>query len=350
MGPDSERPSFAFLRWRWQRRRDGSIPDVPRPGSLPVAPHDMAEPRAHETDLRITWIGHATFLIQIGSINLLTDPVWSDRASPVPWAGPHRLVAPAPSFDTLPPIDAVILSHDHYDHLDAPTVRRLHLRFGETLRWITPLGYASWFCKRDVRTVVELDWGDAIELGDGASRVAITAAPAQHWTRRRPFGPSRRLWASWVIDSPRAGSVYFGGDSGWFPGYSAIRDAHGPFDAVMLPIGAYAPRWFMKAMHMNPEEAVQAYRELGEAGTFLPMHWGTFMLADEPPLEPPRRLREAWARAGLHDARLRVLRHGETFVRRRAAADLLNRQASDLDRGDGRDCHAVRPNEDAATK
>jgi N-acyl-phosphatidylethanolamine-hydrolysing phospholipase D len=326
---DNERHGAAFLRWRWQRLRDGSIPGPPHPAALPIAAHGIAAPQAAASELRITWVGHATFLVQIGAFNLLTDPVWSERVSPVPWAGPRRLVAPAAPFDALPPIDAVLLSHDHYDHLDSPTVRRLHARFGDRLRWITPLGYSKWFGARGVHNIVELDWGDTTAVGAGQARVSVSAAPARHWTRRRPFGRSRRLWASFAIDGANAGSVYFGGDSGWFPGYPDIRRAHGPFDAVILPIGAYEPRWFMKAMHMSPDEAVQAYRELGSTGTFLPMHWGTFMLADEPPLEPPALLRQAWTRAGLSDADLRVLRHGETFVRPPRSADPLDELAAD---------------------
>ena len=308
------------LRWQWERWRSGNLPRLPGSDAFPRATPAIANPRAAHDEMRLTWVGHSTYLLQIGSLNILTDPVWSDRASPVSWSGPRRVVGPVPEFEALPPIDAVLVSHDHYDHLDAPTVRRLHARFGGRIRWITPLGYRSWFRSFGADTLDELDWGDATIVGDGSARVTIRATPARHWTRRRPFVRSRRLWASFVIEGS-AGNIYFAGDSGYFPGYAEIGEAHGPFDALIMPIGAYEPRWFMRPMHMNPAEAVQAYRELGSSGTFLPMHWGTFILTDEPALDPPLRLREAWQAAGLPAADLRVLQHGETFVRGTVADD-----------------------------
>lgn len=303
----------AFLRWRWQRLIQGTAPERPPRAALPILPPEIERPRGSESTLALTWVGHATFLIQIGRLNVLTDPVWSERVSPLRWVGPRRIVPPGVPLDLLPPIDAILLSHDHYDHLDAPTVRTLVDRFGERLLWITPLGYASWLARRGARNVEELDWHTSTDVTHGLTRLTVTALPARHWTRRSPFRRSRRLWASFSLDAGPAGRVYFGGDSAWFPGYARIGEHYGPFDAAILPVGAYAPRWFMRRAHLSPEEAVRAWRELGGRGAFIGMHWGTFMLSDEPVLEPPSRLRSAWA-SEEHDSNLLVmLRHGETF-------------------------------------
>lgn len=302
-----------LLRWQWQRMRDG-VPPNPAPDAFPTGSPRLAQPRGRAGEIRITWIGHATFLVQLGAINILTDPVWSRRASPVRWSGPARLVPPAVPFDALPPIDLVILSHDHYDHLDAPTVRALAGRFRGAVAWVAPVGHRSWLARHGALDIHELDWWDDVALDTGAGQVRVTAVPAQHWSQRTPFTRQRRLWAAFTIAAGASGRIFFGGDSGYFDGYRAIGVELGPFDAAMLPIGAYEPRWFMKPAHMNPEEAVRAYVDLGAAGLFCAMHWGTFRLTDEHPLEPPRRVREAWRHAGLDDAALWVPAHGETRI------------------------------------
>jgi N-acyl-phosphatidylethanolamine-hydrolysing phospholipase D len=312
-----ERGAGGVLRWQWERLWK-SLPPDPAPADLPRVASDVAYPRAAAGELRITWIGHASFLVQTGGVNLLLDPHFGERASPLPWLGPKRLVAPGLPFDALPPVDAVLLSHDHYDHLDRTTVRRLHRRFGSALRWIAPLGHAAWLRDAGVAGATDLDWWDEVDVVGAGGTVRITCAPAQHWTRRSLRETNNRLWGSFVIRAPEGGAVYFGGDSGYFAGYGEIGRRLGPFDAVLMPIGAYEPRWFMAPAHMNPEEAVRAFRDMGATGTLLPMHWGTFRLTDEDPLEPPVRLRAAWAAAELPEARLRVLRHGETFVATRA--------------------------------
>jgi L-ascorbate metabolism protein UlaG (beta-lactamase superfamily) len=262
--------------------------------------------------VRITWVGHATALIQLGGFNILTDPIWSDRASPFGFIGPARITAPGLPFDRLPPIDAVLISHDHYDHLDSRTVRRIVRAHGVDVRWIAPLGYRDWLDRRGARAVEELDWEQEV-VATGHVPLTVTALPAQHWTRRSPFGMNARLWASFML---RAGdrSVYFGGDSGYFDGYADIGAAHGPFDAALMPIGAYEPRWFMRPAHMNPDEAVRAYLGLGGTGTFVGIHWGTFRLTDESPLDPPARARAAWEAAGLPEADLWIPSLGETLI------------------------------------
>jgi N-acyl-phosphatidylethanolamine-hydrolysing phospholipase D len=311
-GADEREPGGVF---RWQReRRSQQLPPDPEPHLLPRAEPDIAHPRAAPDELRVTWVGHATFLIQIGGLNLLTDPQWSRRASPVQFAGPDRFSPPGVEWDRLPPIDAVLLSHDHYDHLDDRTARRIRRTFRDGVRWFTPLGYRDWFAARDIRNVETLDWWNEAALDGPHGAVRIVALPCQHWTSRVPWDRNRKLWAAWAVIAPRGHAVLFGGDSGYFPDYPEIADRLPPMDAVMLPIGAYEPRWFMRPVHMNPEEAVRAYLDLGGTGTMLPMHWGTWRLTDEDPLEPPVRIRAAWAAAGLPEERLRILPHGGTWI------------------------------------
>ena len=305
-GGELDHNSSAFFRWQWQRLRHG-IPPLPPKGSFPLAASAVAFPRAAAGELRLTWIGHASFLLQLDSRNLLFDPIFSKRASPFQRIGPARLVPAALNVSELPPIDAVLISHDHYDHLDEPSVRALDARFGDELKWITPLVYRGWFGKLGIETVVELDWWQTAMLGD----LTITATPAQHWTRRGPRS-FERLWCSFMVEGTKR-RVYFGADSGYCPGFREIGDRFGSCDVAIMPIGAYEPRWFMRPTHMNPEEAVQCCLDLN-AEFMVPMHWGTFRLTDEDMLEPPQRTRTAWQAARLPDDRLRILRHGETLI------------------------------------
>jgi len=302
------------LRWQLQRLRQGRAPDPP-PSAWQLAEPQLGSGPPGAGEARITWVGHATFLIQLPTANVLTDPVWSRRASPVSWLGPSRLVPPALSFDALPDIDLVLISHDHYDHLDRPTVRRLHERFGERLTWITPRGYADWLGRLQVTRVAELEWWQSVEFANG---LVCTALPARHWSRRLPWDGMRRHWASFALARLGDPRIYFCGDSGYAPLFAEVGRREGPFDAALLPIGAYDPRWFMQTAHMDPEEAVQVWVDLGAHGALIPMHWGTFRLTDEPPLEPPVRLRAAWTRRDLPAGALRIARHGETVSVRRA--------------------------------
>lgn len=303
----------SFLRWMWERRRK-ELPPSPSPSQLPHERSDVAHPRAAAGEMRATWVGHATFLLQVGGLNVLTDPHWSRRASPFSWAGPKRFVPPGLDWEDLPPIDVVVISHDHYDHLDASTVRRIVERFGHETLWLSPLGFRPWLERHGAVQVRELDWWEETTVESSSAEVRFVCLPAQHWCNRA-FWDNRvpRLWCSWMI-ATEGGRLYFGGDSGWFPGYTEIGAALGPFDLTLLPIGAYEPRWFMRPIHMNPEEAVGAYGELGGQGVFGAMHWGTFRLTDEDPLEPPVRLRASWERAGHDPGRLWIPRHGATLT------------------------------------
>jgi N-acyl-phosphatidylethanolamine-hydrolysing phospholipase D len=299
--------------WRWQRERRGKqLAPNPSPDELPRREPRIAHPRAAANEVHITCVGHATFLIQIGGLNLLTDPQWSRRASPFQFAGPLRFTPPGIAWSELPAIDAVLISHNHYDHLDDGTVRRLRRPAGDAVRWFTPLAYRSWFRRRGVRNLIELDWWQeaTLDAPDGPLRVA--ALPCQHWTSRTPWDGRRQLWAAWAVITPEGRSVLFIGDTGYFPALHEIPERLGTFDALLLPIGAYEPRWFMRPAHMNPEEAVQAYQDLGGQGTMIGTHWGTWRLTDEDPLEPPNRTRAAWAAAGLRPERLWIPAHGET--------------------------------------
>src|SRR5690606_31856415 len=279
-----ESPSRGFrdiLRWYRERARTGIAPD-PAADEFRLGEPDIAAPRNAADELRITWIGHATFLIQIAGITILTDPIWSRRASPIGWAGPSRLSPPGLGFDSLPPVDVVLLSHDHYDHLDRRTVRRLHARFEDDVAWVTPLGYASWLRDVGISRVVELDWWQSADIDTPGGTLTVHGTPAQHWTKRSPFSERTRLWSGFVVGAGGA-KVYFGGDTGYFDAWRAIG-ARGPCEASLMPLGAYDPRWFMKPAHRNPEEAVRAWQELGVGGLFVGMHYATFRLTDEPPL------------------------------------------------------------------
>ena len=269
-------------------------------------------PRQDANLLSATWVGHSTVLLQLGGMNILTDPIWSMRASPVAFAGPRRLVPPAVSMDALPPIDVILLSHNHYDHLDDRTVRLLIARNPDAM-WATPLNLARFVRARGAQRVTELDWWDRTTVGP----LTLTCTPAQHFSARGLRDRNRTLWCSWSV-STSDHAVYFGGDTAYHTDFAEIGARCGPFDVTLLPIGAYEPRWFMRSVHMNAEEAVRAHLDLMSpwAGAacppLLPIHWGTFRLTDEPLDEPPVRARAAWSAAGLPPDCLWLLRHGET--------------------------------------
>jgi L-ascorbate metabolism protein UlaG (beta-lactamase superfamily) len=298
---------FEFIRWRWERLWI----DIPSADSysFTVANNDPEFLRANRTKKTLTWIGHATVLLQIGGFNILTDPQFSKYASPVQWAGPRRVVPPGIDLEALPHIDFVLISHDHYDSLDVTSVKALTSRAaGDKTTFFVPLGLKEWFRQLGITNVIELDWWDEYQV-DG---LRFIATPMQHWGKRSPFSRNEHLWASWVVISEDF-RFYFGGDTGYAHHFKETGEKFGPFDLAALPIGAYEPRWFMKNHHINPEEAVQAHRDLRSLKS-IGMHWGTFILTDEPLDEPPLRLKAAMATEGLSPKDFLVLKHGETII------------------------------------
>jgi L-ascorbate metabolism protein UlaG (beta-lactamase superfamily) len=269
----------------------------------PARPVEVMRPElpAQAAGLAATWLGHATVLLEVGGRRVLTDPVWSERVSPSESVGPRRNhPVPMPVGD-LPPIDVVLVSHDHYDHLDTATVDALVAT--QDAVFVVPLGVGSHLARWGVppERVVELDWGQSHDL-DG---LRLTCTEARHFSGRW-LGGNTTLWSSWVVAAGDT-RVYFGGDSGYTPAYAGIGSDHGPFDLTVLPIGAYDRRW--REVHMDPEEAVQAHRELrGEA--LLPIHWATFDLAFHPWAEPAERVLSA---AAEHGVRLALPRPGGRF-------------------------------------
>lgn len=260
----------------------------------------------NNTDIpTITWVGHATFLVQMGGISFLTDPMWSKTASPVPPLGPRRFSKPGLSLNKLPTIDFVVISHNHYDHLDIPTLRKLAKINPDTLFFV-PVGNGKLLRKYGITQVTEMDWGDSTTFGD----LTIYCTPAQHWSKRSLTDTRKALWSSWAIIGPSK-RFYFAGDSGYFSGFREIGDKLGPFDLAAMPIGAYQPNVMMRAAHMNPEEAVQASLDV-RAKAAVGMHYGTFNLSDEPVAEPPLRFKQAAANGKLGGANSWLLALGET--------------------------------------
>ncbi len=310
-----------LLRWklglgpREESEIFGSDAGAPQTGPGRVAP-DL--PRLHGPEhgrVQATWIGHASFLLQLDGVNVLTDPVFSQRASPVQFAGPRRLIAPGISLDDLPPIHAVVISHNHYDHLDAGTIaalaRRSHAVAG--FRCYAPLGLRRVLLRFGVRAegIVESDWGGEWPQGP----VRFRCVPVHHWSSRWPWDRRNTLWCGWVIEGP-SGRIFFAGDTAFrAPLFELLRDTHPgrPFDLALLPIGAYRPRWFMRDSHMDAREAVEAHRLL-RARRSLAMHWGTFKLTDEPLAEPPRLLAKAMREAGVAEAEFTLPKLGETIL------------------------------------
>ena len=271
---------------------------------LAALPNDGADLRANGTRPTITWIGHSTFLVQIDGVNILTDPHWGERASPVSFAGPRRLVPPGMRFEDLPPIHAVVISHDHYDHLDAATVERLAHDHAPT--FFVPLGLRPWMLDHGARDVVELDWWE----GQDFRGLRFTCAPAQHSSGRTLTDQNLRLWASWVVASPKR-RLFFAGDTGYYGGFREIGERLGPFDVAAIPIGGYSAYERGHPNHVNPEEAVQVFEDV-HARLMVPMHWGTFDLNREPFREPPERLFREALRRGLED-RIALLSPGQSI-------------------------------------
>jgi L-ascorbate metabolism protein UlaG (beta-lactamase superfamily) len=274
------------------------------PSSVPVQP--QRPPVAGPDQVIITFVGHATFLIQAGGCNLLTDPVYAVRASPVSFAGPRRARAPGVRFEDLPPISLVLLSHNHYDHCDRGALRAIERRFQPLM--VTPAGNGTLLRSAGVGRVQELDWW---EIAEGTP-LAITLTPAQHFSARSLFDRNRALWGGFLIQA--AGRrILFAGDSGYGPHFREIGRRLAPIDLALLPIGAYEPRWFMKDIHMNPAETVQAHLDLA-ARRSIAMHFGTFQLTPEGIDEPVHELGKALRERGVPEDRFHVLEVGASLT------------------------------------
>lgn len=275
-----------LLKWQFSRTR----------ASWPAWIEDTAKPTLPAAlgarECSVTFVGHATFLIQFAGLNVLTDPIWSERCSPVAWAGPKRVRAPGIGFDALPRIDLVLLSHNHYDHLDLPTLKRLHATHRPLI--VTTLGNKPFLADEGLDHTVELDWWQAHEPKPG---VKVTVTPAQHFAARGITDRFKTLWGGFALETA-AGKLWFAGDTGYFDGFKSIGEKLGPFDLAFIPIGAYEPRWFMQPVHCTPAEAIQIHRDV-RARRSLAMHFGCFPLADDSYELPMTDFRAAHAAAGL---------------------------------------------------
>jgi len=286
---------------RWMRTR---VPEPWRPW-IPSEPGPPPPSRVAGSTLRTTFINHATFLLQTAGINILTDPVWSLRVSPVQWTGPKRHRAPGIRLEDLPPIDAILISHNHYDHFDRPTLRTLAQIHRPAV--FCPLGLARPLRRLGFREIHQLDWGQSV----GWRGIPVHCVRAQHFAARTPFDRNRTLWCGWVL-CPDGGNLYFAGDSGFGSFFQQIGGAFGPIRLALLPIGAYEPEWFMGPVHMTPEQAVEVHA-LVQAQTTIPMHYGTFSLADDGESAPLDRLRAA-LEGDSRAAEFLVLQEGEGQV------------------------------------
>ncbi len=305
--------------WRWQYERfTAGVPASPPPGGwagvLPRATPDGAFLKGNRSERSLTWLGHATVLLQTGGVNIITDPIFSDRASPLSFAGPKRQVPLAMRIDELPVIDVVFVSHNHYDHLDADTIRAFSARFPGAV-YVVPLGFKPWLAGQGVPAaqVRELDWWDRVSVRG----LDFTLVPAQHWSKRTLTDSNRMLWGGIAIedagrDAAKPWRFLYTGDTGYSQDFRDIGARFaGGFDWLAVPIGAYEPRWFMQAQHVNPDEAVQIMRDVG-ARQALGVHWGTFVLTDEPLDQPPKDLAVALSLHGVDPARFQLFGNGET--------------------------------------
>jgi N-acyl-phosphatidylethanolamine-hydrolysing phospholipase D len=306
---DNPEHGFAdFLRWKLGRVPNEE-PAITHALMIPYAP-DIVAPDyqliAHPdpSKIQITWIGQSTFLIQVDGINILTDPVFSGRLSPVGGIGFKRKSPPGIPFGRLPPIHAVLISHNHYDHLDLYTVKKL----GNKPKYFVPLKLGQWFRNQKITNYEEMDWWDTSMF----KGIRIVSVPSQHFSRRTVRDGNKTLWAGWVLETKR-GKILFAGDTGYASHFKEIREKLGPMRLALLPIGSYRPRWYMKTIHMDPPDAVSAHKDL-QAQQSIAMHWGTFYIADEPLGEPPLYLKKAMKEASMAADSFLVMKFGETRI------------------------------------
>ncbi|MBN8587141.1 MAG: MBL fold metallo-hydrolase [Rhodothermia bacterium] len=302
IGDVPQKGFWDVVRWRINRKNVGYWPPFAE------QPYGEKPPNRIDTGLRITFINHATLLLQWNGLNILTDPVYGRRVSPFTWLGPERVRPPGIRFEDLPPIDVVLLTHNHYDHCDPQTLRQLQNRFG--CKIVTTLGNKAFLTAQNLLDIRELDWWDALNL---AEAVQLTCVPAQHFSGRGLSDRNKTLWAGFVL-KVQGKQLYFAGDTGYGPFVHQIKERFPEgFEVGLLPIGAYRPEWFMSPVHVSPAQSVQMHRELG-IKTSIPMHYGTFEMADEGQSDPLVDLVEALKQQGVSPEAFVVLKEGESFV------------------------------------
>jgi N-acyl-phosphatidylethanolamine-hydrolysing phospholipase D len=284
-----------FLRWKFLGR--SAPPDAFTP-PITAPPPDLLAMEA-----AVTWIGHSSFFLRLAGRSILLDPVFSEYCAPFPVRRLKRRAPPGLALERVPGPDLVLITHNHYDHLDLPTIQRLPVR----TQFIVPQGLAAWFRKCGRKNVRELRWWESIDLGG----LRVISMPAQHFSSRTPWDRNRTLWCGWLLQTGTE-TIYYAGDTGYCATFREIGERFGPMDLSLIPIGAYAPRWFMQPVHVNPQEAVQIHQEV-RSKLSIACHWGTFCLTDEPMDQPPKLLAQALSAARVSPDTFRVLAIGETL-------------------------------------
>ncbi|AIQ37886.1 MBL fold metallo-hydrolase [Paenibacillus sp. FSL R5-0345] len=291
-----------FRQWREERRRKKKDYSY----VVPNTPPRLSYLSENSLESTITWIGHSTFFLQYEGMNIITDPIWARRLG-----FEKRLGQPGIAISEVPPIDLILISHSHYDHLHIASIRKLY-RAGTTL--VVPVGLKRKMLRKGFRNCMEMEWWQEIKLG----KIKLTFVPTQHWTRRTPWDTNTSHWGGYILEPAESENkrlspnLYFAGDSGYFPGFKEIGNRY-KIDIALMPIGAYEPEWFMTSQHVNPEEAIQAFLDVG-AETMIPMHYGTFRLADDTAREALDRMESARVKHGISENRIRTLSYGETLV------------------------------------
>jgi N-acyl-phosphatidylethanolamine-hydrolysing phospholipase D len=297
----------SFWAWKWEQLSNGAPQPPPGGWNLPAMKTDPSSLRDPAGNPSLTWIGHATVLVRLAGRTVLFDPIFSDRASPVAFAGPKRIVPLPIDIADLPQIDVVMISHNHYDHLDLASVQRLAAMPQGSPRFLVPLGLKAWFTAQGIDRVDEYDWWQATTDGP----LTMTLVPVQHWSRRGLTDTDATLWGGWVVEGEGLRLIHTG-DTGYSNDFRDIGERFGGFDMAFIPIGAYAPRWFMQTMHVDVADAVQVRADL-RAARAIGIHWGTFEgMTDEPLDEPPVLLARERAARGLSQDEFDVVKIGET--------------------------------------